>query len=123
MLIVLHFIFFKLNIFQDFSDGFFGTIVVFPAMHIIRVRAESMQRASEMVPSGMLSVIGGRRAKYKFICREAEMYVKNNHNISDSVCRVANYLFPDARVLAGNREVLTVPCRFALKPLFNDVVA
>lgn len=77
-----------------------------PAIYLIKVRAEAMQRASEAVSSGMVSVMGGKKARYKYVCKEAENYCRNRHGITHPVCRVANYLYPDARVLAGHTEVI-----------------
>ena len=64
-----------------------------------------MQRASDAVPSGMISVIGGRATNYKEICAEAVTHCTVNLNMEKPVCKVANYLFSNARVLAGHDEV------------------
>ncbi|XP_071488902.1 malonyl-CoA-acyl carrier protein transacylase, mitochondrial-like [Diadema antillarum] len=86
---------------------FAGSISFEDAIYLIKVRAEAMQHASEAVSSGMISVVGGRRARYKFVCKEAENYCRNHHGVKGPVCRVANYLYPDARVLAGHSEALS----------------
>lgn len=70
----------------------------------MKVRAEAMQKASEMVPSGMLSVIGSSQAQYKYACLQAREYCKSE-GIKEPVCSVANYLFPDGRVIAGHQKV------------------
>ena len=75
-----------------------------PALYAVKVRAEAMQRASELVPSGMLSVIGRRQAKYKYACLQAKEHCRSL-GIEEPVCSVANYLFPDGRVIAGHRQV------------------
>ena len=64
-----------------------------------------MQQASDMVPSGMISVTGGRGTKYREMCAEASKHCQVRLNMEKPVCKVANYLFPNARVLAGNKEV------------------
>lgn len=71
----------------------------------MKVRAEAMQKASDMVPSGMLSVIGRPQAQYKYACFQAREYCKNV-GIEEPVCSVANYLFPDGRVIAGHHKVI-----------------
>ncbi|XP_071823984.1 malonyl-CoA-acyl carrier protein transacylase, mitochondrial-like [Apostichopus japonicus] len=84
---------------------FAGALSFEDAVFLIQVRAEAMQRASEMVKTGMLSVVGRDQARYNYICKEAATYCQN-HGIEGAMCSVANYLYPDARVLAGNVEAL-----------------
>ncbi|KAG8142779.1 hypothetical protein E2320_005973, partial [Naja naja] len=66
------------------------------ALYAVKTRAEAMQEASEIIPSGMLSVIGRRDSDYKTACLEALEYCKTV-GIEDPVCEVSNYLFPDSR--------------------------
>lgn len=66
-----------------------------------------MQKASELVPSGMLSVLGRRQAQYKHACMQAKEYCKSV-GIKEPVCSVANYLFPDGRVIAGHQKVRSI---------------
>lgn len=75
------------------------------ALYAVKVRAEAMQKASEAVPSGMLSVVGRREANYKFACLEARKHCESL-GIENPVCTVSNYLFPDSRVIAGHLQVL-----------------
>lgn len=75
------------------------------ALYAVKVRAEAMQKASEAVPSGMLSVIGRPEANYKFACLEARRHCELL-GIENPVCEVSNYLFPDSRVIAGHLQVL-----------------
>lgn len=75
------------------------------ALYAVKVRAEAMQKASEAVPSGMLSVIGRREANYKFACLEARKHCESL-GIENPVCEISNYLFPDSRVIAGHLQVL-----------------
>ncbi|XP_039891995.1 malonyl-CoA-acyl carrier protein transacylase, mitochondrial-like [Simochromis diagramma] len=57
-----------------FSVGEFAALVFSGAMNFaealyaVKVRAETMQKASELVPSGMLSVIGRPQAQYNYAC-------------------------------------------------------
>lgn len=76
------------------------------ALYAVKIRAEAMQKASELVPSGMLSVIGRPQAQYKYACVQAKEYCQSL-GMEEPVCSVANYLFPDGRVIAGHREVYT----------------
>ncbi|XP_043943545.1 malonyl-CoA-acyl carrier protein transacylase, mitochondrial [Protopterus annectens] len=64
-----------------------------------------MQRASDSVPSGMLSVIGQAKSDYRQACLEACEH-SNSVGIQNPVCQVASYLFPDGRVIAGHMQAL-----------------
>ncbi|XP_014836773.1 PREDICTED: malonyl-CoA-acyl carrier protein transacylase, mitochondrial [Poecilia mexicana] len=94
-----------------FSVGEFAALVFAGAMNFsealyaVKVRAEAMQKASELVPSGMLSVVGRPQAHYKYACLQAREHCKSL-GIEDPVCSVANYLFPDGRVIAGHKQAL-----------------
>ncbi|KAE8281349.1 Malonyl-CoA-acyl carrier protein transacylase, mitochondrial [Larimichthys crocea] len=94
-----------------FSVGEFAALVFSGAMSYaealfaVKVRAEAMQKASELVPSGMLSVIGRPQAQYKHACVQAKEHCKSQ-GIEEPVCSVASYLFPDGRVIAGHRKAL-----------------
>lgn len=76
----------------------------YPALYVVKVRAEAMQKASELVPSGMLSVVGRSQAHYKFACVQAKEHC-GSLGVEEPVCSVANYLFPDGRVIAGHQQV------------------
>ncbi|XP_048463582.1 malonyl-CoA-acyl carrier protein transacylase, mitochondrial isoform X3 [Rhincodon typus] len=84
---------------------FAGAIDFAEALHAVKVRAEAMQEASESIPSGMLSVMGQAESKFKYACLEAQEHCKTL-GIEDPVCEVANYLFPNGRVIAGNLQAL-----------------
>nr|XP_046185030.1 malonyl-CoA-acyl carrier protein transacylase, mitochondrial [Oncorhynchus gorbuscha] len=94
-----------------FSVGEFAALVFSGAMdfaealYAVKVRAEAMQKASELIPSGMLSVMGRPQAKYKYACLQAREHCLSL-GIKEPVCSVANYLFPDGRVIAGHKEAL-----------------
>ncbi|XP_030335988.1 malonyl-CoA-acyl carrier protein transacylase, mitochondrial [Strigops habroptila] len=84
---------------------FAGAMGFAEALYAVKVRAEAMQKASEAVPSGMLSVIGRREANYKFACLEARKHCESL-GIENPVCEISNYLFPDSRVIAGHLQAL-----------------
>ncbi|NWU94346.1 FABD protein, partial [Upupa epops] len=84
---------------------FAGALGFAEALYAVKVRAEAMQKASEAVPSGMLSVIGRREANYRFACLEARKHCESL-GIESPVCAVSNYLFPDSRVIAGHLQAL-----------------
>ncbi|XP_034018988.1 malonyl-CoA-acyl carrier protein transacylase, mitochondrial [Thalassophryne amazonica] len=84
---------------------FSGSMTFTEALYAVKVRAEAMQEASELVPSGMLSVIGRPQANYNYACLQAKEHCESL-GIQNPVCSVANYLFPDGRVIAGHQEAL-----------------
>ncbi|KAK2892708.1 hypothetical protein Q8A67_012696 [Cirrhinus molitorella] len=94
-----------------FSVGEFAALVFSGAMNFaealfaVKVRAEAMQKASDLVSSGMLSVIGRPQANYKHACVQAREHCLSL-DIQEPVCAIANYLFPDGRVIAGHKEAL-----------------
>ncbi|NWY02783.1 FABD protein, partial [Nothoprocta ornata] len=94
-----------------FSVGEFAALVFAGAMdfaqalHAVKVRAEAMQEAADAMPSGMLSVIGRAASNYKVACAEARQHCEAL-GISDPVCQVSTYLFPDGRVIAGHLQAL-----------------
>uniref|UniRef100_A0A669BW48 Malonyl-CoA-acyl carrier protein transacylase, mitochondrial n=1 Tax=Oreochromis niloticus TaxID=8128 RepID=A0A669BW48_ORENI len=79
--------------------------LLFLHLHLSLVRAETMQKASELVPSGMLSVIGRPQDQYNYACLQAKEHCKSL-GMENPVCSVANYLFPDGRVIAGHQQAL-----------------
>lgn len=94
-----------------FSVGEFAALVFAGAMefceglYAVKIRAEAMQEASEAVPSGMLSVLGQPQSKFTVACREAREHCRTL-GIENPVCEVANFLFPDCRVISGHLEAL-----------------
>ncbi|KAM6216500.1 malonyl-CoA-acyl carrier protein transacylase, mitochondrial [Rhynchocyon petersi] len=94
-----------------FSVGEFAALVFAGALefseglYAVKVRAEAMQEASEAVPSGMLSVLGTPQSKFSLACLEAREHCKSL-GLEDPICEVANYLFPDCRVISGHMEAL-----------------
>ncbi|XP_030634870.1 malonyl-CoA-acyl carrier protein transacylase, mitochondrial [Chanos chanos] len=94
-----------------FSVGEFAALVFSGAMdfaealYAVKVRAEAMQKASDQSASGMLSVIGRPQANYKQACQQAREHCLSL-GLPNPVCSVANYLFPDGRVIAGHKEAL-----------------
>ena len=72
---------------------------------MVKVRGEAMQQASEEVPSGMMTVFLRPESKLKFACHTARRYCSERLNIEDPVCQIANFLYPECKVVAGHEEV------------------
>ena len=84
----------------------FGLIIiaVFLAVKLVKVRAEAMQHASEMVPSGMMTVFYGPDSALNAACAAARKHCQTL-GLDVIECGVANYLYPECKVIAGNTEV------------------
>ena len=89
------------------------------AVRVVKVRAEAMQKDSEAVPSGMMMAFLNPDAKLKLACQSARRFCQTRRDIENPVCSVANYLFPEGKVLAGHSEVFHVLnlCLIAINPL------
>lgn len=72
---------------------------------LIQVRAEAMQLASEENPSGMATVIYGPDSDLGKACLHAKEWCIEK-GVENPDCRVANYLYPHSKVVAGNLEAL-----------------
>uniref|UniRef100_A0A0B7A2E3 [acyl-carrier-protein] S-malonyltransferase n=1 Tax=Arion vulgaris TaxID=1028688 RepID=A0A0B7A2E3_9EUPU len=91
----------------EFTSLVFSGVLSFPdAVKLVKVRAEAMQRASETIGSGMLTVFLAHDTDLKGAVRMAKEYCTQRRKIEDPVCCVANYLFPECKVLAGHEEAL-----------------
>lgn len=91
----------------EFAAMVFAEVMSFEdGLKIVNVRAKEMQKASEVTPSGMMTVFCFWGTKLKLAIQAAKEYCKTKHHIEDPICVVANYLFPEAKVLAGHEEAL-----------------
>lgn len=72
----------------------------------MKVRAEAMQLASDMAESGMAIVSYGPESELNYACLKAKEWCLNR-GIEDPECRIAIYIGPHVKVVAGNLEVCT----------------
>lgn len=86
---------------------FAGAMSFEDGLRLIKIRAESMQYASEIVPSAMATVFLYADAQINLACQAATEWSKLR-GVSDeyAVCSVANYLFPHCKVIAGHEEAI-----------------
>ncbi|XP_075229051.1 malonyl-CoA-acyl carrier protein transacylase beg [Lycorma delicatula] len=75
------------------------------AVRLVKVRGEAMQLASEMNPGGMMTVLYGPDSKLSEACRLAKEWAMQM-GVEKPECTIANYLFPDCKVIAGHNEAL-----------------
>ncbi|KAG8230313.1 hypothetical protein J437_LFUL000583 [Ladona fulva] len=74
-------------------------------LNLVKVRAEAMQYASEITPCGMATVLYGPDSQLGYACLKAKEWCKEQ-GIENPVCKIANYLYPHCKVVAGNLKAL-----------------
>ena len=85
--------------------AFSGALTFPAAVRLAQVRGQAMQLASEMTPSGMMTVICRPDAKLGFACLLARQWCEER-GVESPECRVASFLFPQCKVVAGSVEAL-----------------
>ena len=85
---------------------FTGALSLGEGINLVKVRGEAMQAASELEPSGMMTVFVGADSDLGFGCKVAAEWVKRHHDIENPVCQVANHLYCGAKVIGGHTEAL-----------------
>ncbi|XP_054161754.1 malonyl-CoA-acyl carrier protein transacylase, mitochondrial-like isoform X2 [Oppia nitens] len=86
---------------------FAGAMSFEDGLRLVKIRAESMQYASELVPSAMITVFFNADARISFACNAArEWCVRKGIEEKDAICNIANYLFPHCKVIAGHEEAI-----------------
>ncbi|CAD5121635.1 DgyrCDS10128 [Dimorphilus gyrociliatus] len=85
---------------------FSGAFSFETGLQVVINRAKAMQKASEIIPSGLARVFLKSNSKLGFACKTARDYCKDKLKIENPVCGVANYLFPECKVIGGNIEAL-----------------
>ena len=75
-----------------------------PALRVVQHRAQAMQSASDILPSGMVTVKGLDEDAIHDLCETAKNAVQSQEN--PPVAMVANYLYPKGYVIAGTMDVI-----------------
>ncbi|OLP88585.1 Malonyl-CoA-acyl carrier protein transacylase, mitochondrial [Symbiodinium microadriaticum] len=86
----------------EFEDG----------LQLVKLRAEAMQKATEMVPQAMCSVAGLDRNTVDRLCKEAKDLDTSSPM---PVCQVANVLFPAGFTCGGTKPAIEKLCELAMK--------
>jgi len=85
---------------------FAGVMSFKDALKVVKVRGESMAEAAAAGdPHGMLSIVGLADKDVKAICEQTVAHFKKQGD-SSVVCQMANYLFPQGRVVSGHNKAL-----------------
>eukprot|EP00440_Ansanella_granifera_P002464 gb/GFBE01002681.1/.p1 GENE.gb/GFBE01002681.1/~~gb/GFBE01002681.1/.p1 ORF type:complete len:554 (+),score=120.03 gb/GFBE01002681.1/:1-1662(+) len=86
-----------------------GVLSFEDGLRLVKLRAEAMQAATNLVPQAMCSVAGLDRAKVDKLCAEA----KASDPSPDAECQVANFLFPAGFTCAGTKTAVDKLCQLA----------
>lgn len=84
---------------------FAGAIGFEQALQLVKIRAESMQLAGEIHKGGMVRVLYGPDSELKQACLKAREWARERGDDLPE-CRIANYLYPDCKVVAGSTSAL-----------------
>lgn len=63
-----------------------------------------MQMASEMHPSGIMTVMCSASTKLHLVLEKAREYA-SVHGVENPICEVSHYLYPQCKMVAGHKEV------------------
>ncbi|KAK4469566.1 hypothetical protein MN116_007106 [Schistosoma mekongi] len=85
---------------------FSGALTYEEGLHIIRVRAEAMQKACDEKAGSMITVFINPGSPLKLLISAAINHCNVRHKIRNPCCQVANYLYPDCKVISGNKEAI-----------------
>jgi len=85
---------------------FSGAVSLEDGLMLVKARGEAMEYASEMEPSGMMTVFHGADHKLGLACSAARKYAEDERGITYPVCQIANHLYAGAKVIAGHQEAL-----------------
>lgn len=99
----------RLCMYDDYWTLLLSNSVFVSAVRLVKVRSEAMQRASEEVPSGMMTVFFRSDAKIPYACHAARLYCSKELQLPEPVCEVSNYLYPGCKVISGNIQVTIDP--------------
>lgn len=83
---------------------FAGALSFEDGLKIVKVRAQAMAQAARTgPPHGMLSVVGLADVDLQTLCQQARQAVQVE---GGTVCQLANFLFPQGRVVSGHSAAL-----------------
>lgn len=88
-----------------------GVLTWEEGLRLVQLRAEAMQRAADMVPQAMCSVVALDRKKVEALCEQA---VKKDPH-PDATVKVANWLFPAGFTCGGTKVAVDELMKLAVK--------
>ncbi|XP_012273843.1 probable malonyl-CoA-acyl carrier protein transacylase, mitochondrial isoform X3 [Orussus abietinus] len=84
---------------------FAGAMSLEQGIRLAGIRGTAMQNAAARIPQGMMSVICSSNANISDICKKAQSWALDS-GANNPLCRIAIYLYPQGKILAGNKEAL-----------------
>jgi [acyl-carrier-protein] S-malonyltransferase len=88
-----------------------GVLSFGDCLRLVKLRAEAMQKATDLRPQAMCSVAGLDRIMLEKCCKDA-LALKAD---PDPVCQIANLLFPGGFTVAGTKNTINKLCELAQK--------
>ena len=87
---------------------FAGSLSFEEGLSLVNARAKAMQGACELAHggSGMMTVFLHASNRLGQALIGAKLYCKEKLNIEEPVCSVANYLYPECKVIGGHNAAL-----------------
>jgi len=90
-----------------------GVLSFEDCLGLVKVRAEAMQLATELVPQSMCSVAGKDRITLEKLCADAR--AADTKDGVEPICQIANVLFPAGFTCAGNKSTVDKLCVLAME--------
>jgi len=87
---------------------FAGVLSYEDAFKVVKVRAEGMSAAAAVGAHGMLSVVGLEDSVLEKIVAEAKTKAESSSSSTPIVCDITNFLFPQGRVVSGDKAALDI---------------
>jgi [acyl-carrier-protein] S-malonyltransferase len=88
-----------------------GVLSFAECLRLVKLRAQAMQKATELKPQAMCSVAGLDRKNLEKCCQEAMALQAD----AEPVCQIANVLFPGGFTVAGTKNTIDKLCEIAIK--------
>ena len=86
---------------------FGGVLSLEDGLRLTKARAEAMEYASQLEPSGMMTVFYGAKNQVGLACAAAKKWTDQNLHVGPhAVCQTANYLYAGAKTIAGHEQAL-----------------
>ncbi|CAE8595974.1 unnamed protein product [Polarella glacialis] len=87
-----------------------GVLEFEDCLKLVNLRAEAMQKATDLLPQAMCSVAGLDRSTLEKLCKEARAA---DASVAEPVCQIANCLFPAGFTCAGTKTTVDRLCQLA----------
>jgi [acyl-carrier-protein] S-malonyltransferase len=100
---------------------FSGALSFEDGVRLIKNRAEGMQTAAEVTEGSMITVVGLDDDKLNILCTDS--IIACGSASADQTIGIANYLFPQGRVLSGAKVLVKWVAQNATKPKYGAMVA